>query len=168
MELPAFVKEHAITWPMAVDAGGKTAAAWQARGAFTYYLIDAEGNLRIAGVFPPQLDHAIALLLAEKKLGKIVKKFELKHQQAEQVIEILNVTLGLNPKGRPKSQEAQLRRQTVRSIGQLRPDGDKEFVPESPLILLTIGADHKSLYAHAPQQQIDLIGETIAQIDVPK
>jgi len=63
--LPAFLAEQPIDWPIAVDIGRRTRAAYAVDEEPDCYLIDRNGTLRFADVAPESLGAAIDLLVAE-------------------------------------------------------------------------------------------------------
>lgn len=65
-EMPAFVKDKELPWPVAVDVDGKTVKAFAVDSFPDYYLIDRAGKLRVADLANKELDRAVAALLKEK------------------------------------------------------------------------------------------------------
>jgi peroxiredoxin len=65
-KMPDFVKAQGINYPVALDADGKTIAAFKVDSFPDYYLIDKKGNLRVADLQNGDLDRALKVLLAER------------------------------------------------------------------------------------------------------
>lgn len=61
-----YVKEADLTWPIALDAEGKTVKAFAVDSYPDYYLIDRKGNLRVADLANKDLDRAVEVLLKEE------------------------------------------------------------------------------------------------------
>lgn len=61
-----YVREHKLTWPIAVDSDDETVKAFRVDSFPDYYLIDRAGNLRVADLQNGDLDRAVKILLAEK------------------------------------------------------------------------------------------------------
>ncbi|MFN3168710.1 MAG: TlpA family protein disulfide reductase [Phycisphaeraceae bacterium] len=64
--VPDAVKEHGITYPVAIDVDNKTNTAYGPDGFPDYYVIDRAGKLRIADLRNDALEEVVAALLAEK------------------------------------------------------------------------------------------------------
>lgn len=64
-KMPEFVKEHSITWPVAVDQNNRTVKAFLVDSYPDYYVIDRAGNLRFADLSARELDRAVSMLLDE-------------------------------------------------------------------------------------------------------
>jgi hypothetical protein len=64
-QMPAFVGEQKITWPVAVDEDGATVRAFAVDSFPDYYLVDRAGKLRVADLANAAIDDAVAKLLAE-------------------------------------------------------------------------------------------------------
>lgn len=68
-EMPAYVKETGIDFPVAVDTTEATVTAYAVDSYPDYYLIDRAGKLRVADLANGDLDRAVEVLLAEKAPG---------------------------------------------------------------------------------------------------
>ncbi len=68
-DVPQFLADEEIPWPVAIDFEDRTVQAWQADGYPDYYLIDRFGNLRMADIFEEHLEPAIRTLLSEGGQG---------------------------------------------------------------------------------------------------
>ena len=64
--MPDFVKEQEINYPVAIDAEGKTVDAFHVDSFPDYYVIDKSGKLKVADMANAELDRVIAMLLEEK------------------------------------------------------------------------------------------------------
>ncbi|MCC6669496.1 MAG: TlpA family protein disulfide reductase [Planctomycetes bacterium] len=64
-QMPAFVAEQKITYPVAVDVDNQTTKAFAVDSYPDYYLIDRKGILRVADLANGELDRALEALLAE-------------------------------------------------------------------------------------------------------
>lgn len=64
--MKAFAEEQGITYPLAIDSTGATAAAFAVDSFPDYYLLDRSGKVRFADLANGELDRAIEMLLAEK------------------------------------------------------------------------------------------------------
>ena len=65
-QMKAAVKELGMTWPIGMDAEGKTLASLKDNGFPTYCLVDRKGILRVNDIDPSDLEKAIKALLKEK------------------------------------------------------------------------------------------------------
>jgi thiol-disulfide isomerase/thioredoxin len=61
-----FVKDQALTWPVAVDVDKKTVTAFHVDSYPDYYLIDRSGKLRVADLQNGEVDRVVEILLKEK------------------------------------------------------------------------------------------------------
>lgn len=64
-QMPAFLAEQKITYPVAVDVDNQTTKAFAVDSYPDYYLIDRKGILRVADLANGELDRALEALLAE-------------------------------------------------------------------------------------------------------
>jgi len=64
-KMAAMVKDKGIKYPVAIDKDGKVADAYGVNGFPDYYLIDAEGKLRLADCANGNVEKAIEKLLDE-------------------------------------------------------------------------------------------------------
>jgi thiol-disulfide isomerase/thioredoxin len=60
-----YVREADLTWPIALDPEGETVKAFAVDSYPDYYLIDANGDLRVADLANGDLDRAVEILLKE-------------------------------------------------------------------------------------------------------
>lgn len=60
-----FVRAEGITWPVAIDKLGETAKGYHVTNFCDYFLIDRQGNLRMAGVSDASLKGAVEHFLKE-------------------------------------------------------------------------------------------------------
>jgi hypothetical protein len=63
--MPEYVRQERIPWPVAVDVDEKTVGLWQVNSYPSVYLIDRQGNLRIADIYARDLERAVKSLLDE-------------------------------------------------------------------------------------------------------
>jgi thiol-disulfide isomerase/thioredoxin len=64
-EMPDYVKEESLPWPVAVDVEKKTVSAFHVDSYPDYYVIDRSGNLRVADLANSELDRVVETLLKE-------------------------------------------------------------------------------------------------------
>jgi type II secretory pathway component GspD/PulD (secretin) len=126
-------------------------------------IIDAVANLQ-----------SISQLLNEERLkeeGKSpLREFVLKYRRAEEMIDILYVTLGQDPKSKPSQQELQLRQQELQIMQQMAQRGTdvaKMLKPDGPPVFLTYNRQKNSVIANAPEEQMKIIEATLKMHDVP-
>ncbi len=126
-------------------------------------VIDAVANLRL-----------VSALLNEERLaeaGRIVpREFVLRYARAEQVIDILYVVLGLDPKSRPTQMELQLQQQRLQLMTQMQQKGkdvSKMLKQDGPPVYLAYNRQRNSVLANAPPEQMRIIEQTIEYLDVP-
>lgn len=128
-------------------------------------LIDAVANLRLVS----------GLLNEERAVqsGRIVpKEFVLKYARAEQAIETLYAVLGINQKSRQSSQlDAQMQQQLQQMQQQIQQQGKdiskKNKKEEGPPVYLALNRQRNSVLANALPEQMRVIEQTIAYLDVP-
>jgi thiol-disulfide isomerase/thioredoxin len=60
-----YLKAEALAWPVAIDKYGDTVKAFAADDFPAYYLIDRQGNLRVADLAEADLERAVGVLLKE-------------------------------------------------------------------------------------------------------
>lgn len=65
-KMAAFAKEHAITYPLAVDLDSATKTAFLVDGHPDYHIIDRAGNLRVADCKNADVARVVEILLKEK------------------------------------------------------------------------------------------------------
>lgn len=61
--MPRVAEQLKINYPLAVDDGGASARAWNIHFWPTYFLVDAAGTVRAAGLNPMSVENAIEALL---------------------------------------------------------------------------------------------------------
>ena len=66
-DLQFAIDKHGIQWPVCTDINDQTANAWQVKHHCGHYLLDRNGTLRYADIFPGHLDDAVKALLAENR-----------------------------------------------------------------------------------------------------
>jgi thiol-disulfide isomerase/thioredoxin/Leucine-rich repeat (LRR) protein len=64
-KMQSYIESEKIPWPNAADVGKATVKRFAVAEFPTVFLIDRAGKLRMAGVFPDDLDRAVEQLLAE-------------------------------------------------------------------------------------------------------
>jgi len=130
-------------------------------------VMDSVANLR-----------TISELLNQERLvkdGRIVpKEIVLKHARPQQVIEILYVILGMDPKGKPAQTDPQMQAQMMQQMQQMQqqPGGGRDMAKlmkqgEQPKVYLAFNRQRNSVLANAPPEQMRIIERTIAYLDVP-
>ncbi len=127
-------------------------------------LVDTVANLR-----------TVSELLNQERMvqdGRIVpKEFVLKHARPQQVIEILYVILGVDPKGKPAQTDPQMQQQQMQMMQQMQQQG-KDIAKmmskdDAPKVYLAFNRQRNSVLANAPPDQMKIIERTIASLDVP-
>ncbi len=63
--IPAVINAKAITYPIAIDDGGVSTAAWKVRFWPTYSVVDRKGVVRASGLMPQYVEPVVKKLLAE-------------------------------------------------------------------------------------------------------
>ena len=126
-------------------------------------VIDAVANLRM-----------VSALLNEERLAASerdpLQEFYLEHARAEEVINVLYVVLGLDPRSRPNQMELQLQQKQLELMQQMQQKGtdvSKMLKQDGPPVYLAFNRQRNSVIAHAPPEQMKLIEETIDYLDVP-
>lgn len=127
-------------------------------------VIDAVANQRLVS----------ALLNEERavKEGRMIpREFVLKHARAEQVIDILYVVLGLDPKSRPTQMELRLQQQRLQLMTQMQQRGTDVSkmlkTDEGPPVYLAFNRQRNSVLVNAPPEQMRIIERAIHALDVP-
>jgi type II secretory pathway component GspD/PulD (secretin) len=126
-------------------------------------VIDAVANLQ-----------TLSQMINEERLkeeGKSpLREFVLKYRRAEEVIDILYVTLGLDPKSKPSQMELQLQQQKMQIMQQMAQRGTdvaSMLKKDGPPVYLSYNRQKNSVIANAPEEQMDLIDKTLKMLDVP-
>ncbi len=104
--------------------------------------------------------------------GRIVPtEFVLKHARPEQVIEILYVILGVDPKAKPAQTDPQVQQQQMQMMQQMQQQGKdiSKMLPkaEAPKVFLAYNRRRNSILANAPPKEMKYIKQAIASLDVP-
>ena len=104
--------------------------------------------------------------------GRIVpKEIVLKHARPQQVIEILYVILGVDPKGKPAQTDPQAQQQQMQMMQQMQQQGKdiSKMMPkaDAPKVYLAYNRQRNSVIVNAPPDQMKIIEQTIAYLDVP-
>jgi type II secretory pathway component GspD/PulD (secretin) len=130
-------------------------------------VMDSVANLR-----------TVSELLNQERMikdGRIVpKEIILKHARPQQVIEILYVILGIDPKAKPAQTDPQAQAQMMQQMQQMqqqqgRGDMSKMMKPqgEQPKVYLAFNRQRNSVLINAPPEQLKVIERAIAYLDVP-
>jgi type II secretory pathway component GspD/PulD (secretin) len=126
-------------------------------------IMDSVANLR-----------TVSELLNQERMvqdGRIVpKEFVLKYARPDKVIDILYVVLGMDPKTRPTQMDLQLQQQKLQIMAQMQQKGtdiSKMLKQEGPPVYLAYNRQRNSVLANAPPEQMKIIEQTIAYLDVP-
>ena len=80
-EMALFVADEGLEWPMAIDTENKTTSQWHDRYHSGHYLIDRNGNMRMADIHRGYLEEAIKTLLAEAAQEQKASNAEITHLQ---------------------------------------------------------------------------------------
>ena len=128
-------------------------------------VMDSVANLR-----------TVSELLNQERMvqdGRIVpKEFVLKYARPQQVIEILYVILGVDPKAKPAQTDPQMQAQQMQMMQQMQQQGrDPAKMPkmggDAPKVYLAFNRQRNSVLANAPPEQMKVIEQTIQYLDVP-
>lgn len=129
-------------------------------------VMDSVANLR-----------TVSELLNQERLikeGRIVpKEIVLKHARPQQVIEILYVILGMDPKGKPAQTDPQMQAQMMQQMQQMQQQGGGRDMSkmmkqsEQPKVYLAFNRQRNSVLINAPPEQMKVIERTITYLDVP-
>ena len=127
-------------------------------------VMDSVANLR-----------TVSELLNQERMvqdGRIVpKEFVLKHARPQQVIEILYVILGVDPKGKPTQTDPQMQQQQMQMMQQMQQQGRdvSKMMPkaDAPKVYLAYNRQRNSVLVNAPPEQLKIIEQTIGYLDVP-
>jgi internalin A len=60
-----YVSPLLMPWPIGIDDADKTKSAWKVDSYPSFYLVDRQGKLRFADLYPEQLEAAVKLLIEE-------------------------------------------------------------------------------------------------------
>jgi type II secretory pathway component GspD/PulD (secretin) len=126
-------------------------------------VMDSVANLR-----------TVSELLNQERMvadGRIVpREFVLKNARPDKVIDILYVVLGMDPKSRPTQMDLQLQQQKLQLMTQMQQRGtdvSKMLKQDGPPVYLAFNRQRNSVLANAPPEQMKIIEQTIAYLDVP-
>lgn len=126
-------------------------------------LIDAVANLR-----------TVSELLNQERMvadGRIVpREFPLKYARAEQIIDVLYVMVGLDPKSRPSQMELMLQQQKLQLMTQMQQQGkdvSSMLSKDGPPVYLAYNRQRNSVMANAPPEYMKVIERSIRYLDVP-
>jgi len=126
-------------------------------------VIDAVANLR-----------TVSELLNQERLvqdGRIVpREFPLKYARAEQIIDVLYVVVGLDPKSRPSQMELQLQQQKLQLMTQMQQQGKdvaSMLKKDGPPVFLAYNRQRNSVLVNAPPEYMKIIERTVRYLDVP-
>ncbi len=105
--------------------------------------------------------------------GKIVpKEFFLKYARPQQVIEILYMMVGVDPKGKPAQTDPQAQQQQMQMMQQMQQQGRgaeaaKMMQKDAPKVYLAYNRQRNSVLVNAPPDLLKVIEQTIKCLDVP-
>jgi type II secretory pathway component GspD/PulD (secretin) len=129
-------------------------------------LMDTVANLR-----------TVSRLLNEERMvqdGRIVpKEIRLKYARPQQVIEVLYMMLGLDPKAKPAQTDPNQQQQQIAMMQQMQQQGRAAEAakmmqnPSAPKVYLAYNRQRNSVLVNAPPEQMKVIEQTIAYLDVP-
>jgi type II secretory pathway component GspD/PulD (secretin) len=129
-------------------------------------VMDSVANLR-----------TVSQLFNEERMvqdGRIVpKEYFLKHARPQQVIEVLYMMLGMDPKGRPQQTDPNQQQQQMAMMQQMQQQGRAAEAQKmmqnagGPKVYLAYNRQRNSVLVNAPPEQLKIIERTIAYLDVP-
>ena len=106
--------------------------------------------------------------------GKIVpKEFFLKYARPQQVIEILYMMVGVDPKAKPAQTDPQAQQQQMQIMQQMQQQGRGAEAakmmqkPDAPKVYLAYNRQRNSVLVNAPPDLLKIIEQTIRYLDVP-
>jgi type II secretory pathway component GspD/PulD (secretin) len=106
--------------------------------------------------------------------GKIVpKEFFLKYARPQQVIEILYMMVGVDPKAKPAQTDPQVQQQQIQMMQQMQQQGRAaeaaKMMPkgDAPKVYLAYNRQRNSVLVNAPPDLLKIIEQTIRYLDVP-
>lgn len=106
--------------------------------------------------------------------GRIVpKEFFLKYARPQQVIEILYMMIGVDPKAKPTQTDPQAQQQQMQMMQQMQQQGRgaeaAKLMPkgEVPKVYLAYNRQRNSVLVNAPPDLLKIIEQTIRCLDVP-
>ncbi len=103
--------------------------------------------------------------------GRIVpKEFVLKYARPQQVIEVLYMMVGVDPKQKPAQTNPQMQQQQMQMIQQMQQQGrdvSKLLPKDAPKVYLAYNRQRNSVLVNAPPEEMKIIEQTIQYLDVP-
>jgi type II secretory pathway component GspD/PulD (secretin) len=106
--------------------------------------------------------------------GKIVpKEFFLKYARPQQVIEILYMMVGVDPKAKPAQTDPNAQQQQMQMMQQMQQQGRGADAakmmqkPDAPKVYLAYNRQRNSVLVNAPPDLLKIIEQTIRCLDVP-
>ena len=106
--------------------------------------------------------------------GKIVpKEIQLKYARPQQVIEILYMMVGVDPKGKPTQTDPQAQQQQIQMMQQMQQQGRGGDAAkmmqkaDAPKVYLAYNRQRNSVIVNAPPDLLKIIEQTIQYLDVP-
>jgi hypothetical protein len=106
--------------------------------------------------------------------GKIVpKEYFLKYARPQQVIEILYMMVGVDPKGKPAQTDPQAQQQQMQMMQQMQQQGRAAEAAkmmqkgDAPKVYLAYNRQRNSVLVNAPPDLLKIIEQTIRYLDVP-
>ncbi len=106
--------------------------------------------------------------------GRIVpKEYFLKYARPQQVIEILYMMVGVDPKAKPEQTNPQLQQQQMQMMQQMQQQGHAAAAAkmmqksDAPKVYLAYNRQRNSVLVNAPPEQLKIIEQTIRYLDVP-
>jgi type II secretory pathway component GspD/PulD (secretin) len=106
--------------------------------------------------------------------GKIVpKEIQLKYARPQQVIEVLYLMVGVDPKAKPTQTDPQAQQQQLAMMQQMQQQGRgaeaAKMMPkgDAPKVYLAYNRQRNSVIVNAPPDLLKIIEQTIRYLDVP-
>ncbi len=108
--------------------------------------------------------------------GKIVpKEYFLKYARPQQVIEILYMMVGVDPKGKPAQTDPQAQQQQMAMMQQMQQQGRgaeaakmmQKGAGDAPKVYMAYNRQRNSVLVNAPPDLLKIIEQTIRYLDVP-
>ncbi len=116
----------------------------------------------------------ISQVLNEERMaadGQVIpEEIVLKHRRAEKVIDIVYVTLGLDPASRPSQEELAVQQQKMQLLMQMQGAGkdvSTMLQKDGPQVYLSYNSHRNSILVNAPPAELKKIRRTIELLDVP-
>jgi type II secretory pathway component GspD/PulD (secretin) len=106
--------------------------------------------------------------------GKIVpKEIQLKYARPQQVIEVLYMMVGVDPKAKPTQTDPQAQQQQMAMMQQMQQQGRAAEAAkmmqkgDAPKVYLAYNRQRNSVIVNAPPDMLKIIEQTIRYLDVP-